>query len=154
MSKMTLALAGAVGLTLAGCAATPWKPTRASIVIAQPVCAAFQVSLYFERDEAAITREARSVLSSARAMTRRCVVQKVRVVGLADALGTADVNMALSGRRAQAVTQALRKAGFAQVEFDTMVVGDAGATTGGGTAAPLRRRADIFFDLAPASPAR
>ena len=152
MSKMTLALAGVVGLALAGCASAPWKPTRAAIEIAPPVCADFQVSLYFERDEARITREARSVLNSARAMARGCGVQKARVVGLADAVGAADVNMALSRRRVEAVTQALRKAGFAQVEFDTMVVGDAGATTGAGASAPLRRRADILFDLA--APAR
>jgi outer membrane protein OmpA-like peptidoglycan-associated protein len=80
-------------------------------------------------------------------MAKGCVVEKARVVGLADAVGASDVNLALSKRRAQSVTQALTKAGFAQVEIDQMSVGDIGATNTAGAAAPLRRRAAIFFDL-------
>lgn len=145
--KMTAAALGA-GLMLAGCASTPWRPTRASIEAAPPQCADFQVSIYFERDQARVTREARSVLASAGTMAKGCRVEKARVVGLADAVGSSDVNLALSKRRASSVTQALGKAGFAQVEFDLTAAGDAGATTGSGAATPLRRRADIFFDLA------
>jgi len=44
---------------------------------------------------------------------------------------------------------ALAKAGFKQVEFDVAAAGDAGATTRGGEARPLRRRTDVRFDLAP-----
>jgi len=139
----------AAGLMLAGCASTPWPRSRASIEATPPACADFQVSIYFERDNDQVTREARSVLTSAKTMSRGCAVEKARVVGLADAVGASDVNLALSKRRAQSVTQALSRAGFAQVEIDQMAVGDAGAGNAAGTAAPLRRRADIFFDLAP-----
>jgi outer membrane protein OmpA-like peptidoglycan-associated protein len=143
----TLAAMSLIGLTLAGCASAPWPRSRAAIEAAPPVCADFQVSIYFERDADAVTREARSVLASAKTMAKGCVVEKARVVGLADAVGASDVNLALSKRRAQSVTQALTKAGFAQVEIDQMSVGDIGATNTAGAAAPLRRRADIFFDL-------
>jgi len=144
--KITVAAVGA-GLMLAGCASGPWATSRASIEALPPACADFQVSIYFERDEAQVTREARSVLNSAGAMTRGCKVNKARVVGLADAVGAADVNMELSRRRAEAVTKALTRAGFGQVEFDVAAAGDAGATTGAGASAPLRRRADIFFEI-------
>ncbi len=144
--KIAVAAVGA-GLMLAGCASAPWRPTRASIEALPPACADFQVSIYFERDEAQVTREARSVLNSAGAMTRGCKVNKARVVGLADAVGAADVNMDLSRRRAVSVTKALTRAGFGQVEFDVAAAGDVGATTGAGASAPLRRRADIFFEV-------
>lgn len=144
--KMTVATLGA-GLMLAGCASAPWSASRASIETRPPACADFQVSIYFERDEAQVTREARSVLNSARTMARGCKVEKARVVGLADAVGAADVNMDLSRARAVSVTKALTRAGFGQVEFDVAAAGDIGATTTAGASAPLRRRADIFFDV-------
>ena len=144
--KMTAAAFGA-GLILAGCASVPGRPSRAAIVATPPQCADFQVSIYFERDAARVTREARSVLANASAMARGCSVDQAKVVGLADSPGSADVNLDLSRRRAQAVTRALGKAGFAQVAFDVTVTGEAGAITGAGAAAPLRRRADIFFHL-------
>lgn len=144
--KMTVATLGA-GLMLAGCAAAPWSASRASIETRPPACADFQVSIYFERDEVKVTREARSVLNSARTMARGCKVEKARVVGLADAVGAADVNMDLSRARAVSVTRALTRAGFGQVEFDVAAAGDIGATTMTGASAPLRRRADIFFDV-------
>jgi peptidoglycan-associated lipoprotein len=144
--KITAAAVGA-GLMLAGCASAPWSPTRASIEVAPASCADFQVSIYFERDEDQVTREARSVLASAKTMAKGCVVEKVRVVGLADAVGTPDVNLELSRRRAVSVTKALTRAGFSQVEFDVAARGDAGSVNRDGESAPLRRRADIFLDL-------
>jgi peptidoglycan-associated lipoprotein len=144
----------ATGLMLTACASTPWPRSRASIEVATPVCADFQVSIYFERDADQVTREARSVLTSAKTMAKGCAVQSARVVGLADAVGASDVNLALSKRRAASVTQALSRAGFSQVVVDQMAVGDVGAGNAAGTAAPLRRRADIFFDLAPPTAAR
>ena len=144
--KIAVATFG-VGLMLAGCASAPWKPTRASIEATPPACADFQVSLYFERDEAQVTREARSVLNNARTMARGCDVRKARVVGLADAVGASDINLELSRRRATSVTQALTRAGFRQVEFDVTAAGDANATNAAGESAPLRRRADIFFEV-------
>lgn len=145
--KISVATFG-VGLMLAGCASAPWKPTRASIETTPPACADFQVSIYFERDEAQLTREARSVLNNASTMARGCNVRKARVVGLADAVGASDVNLELSRRRATSVTQALSRAGFSQVEFDVAAAGEANATTAAGETAPLRRRTDIFFEIA------
>jgi peptidoglycan-associated lipoprotein len=71
----------------------------------------------------------------------------VRVIGLADAVGAPDANLALSKQRADVVTRGSGKMGFGNVEFDVGAAGDLGATTSDGEARPLRRRADIRFDL-------
>lgn len=146
---IALAVCGGAVVALAGCAQTqgPWRTLRKPVAAAAPSCADFQSSVYFEEDSAALTKEARMVLSGAQAQARGCAVKSVRVIGLADAVGTSDANLALSRRRAQTVTAALAKAGFAKVEIDTAAVGDAGAVAASGAAAPLRRRADILFDL-------
>ena len=141
-------LGGAI-LALAGCAETqgPWRKLSRPVAAAAPSCVDFQSSVYFEQDSAALTKEARMVLSSAQAQARGCVVTSVRVVGLADAVGTSEANLALSKKRAAAVSTSLAKVGFAKVEIDQAAVGDAGAISASGAAAPLRRRADILFDL-------
>ena len=74
---------------------------RKPVAVAPPVCADFQASLYFDRDSAVLTREARMVLANAKAQARDCAVRSVRVVGLADAVGAPDANLALSSRRAR-----------------------------------------------------
>lgn len=143
-----IALSGAV-LALAGCAETqgPWRTLRKPVAAAAPTCADFQSSVYFEQDSAALTREAKMVLSGAQAQARGCAVASVRVVGLADAVGTSEANLVLSRRRAETVTSALAKVGFNKVDIDRVAMGDADAVAASGAAAPLRRRADILFDL-------
>ncbi|WP_297512450.1 OmpA family protein [uncultured Caulobacter sp.] len=137
-------------VVLAGCASAdgPWRTLRKPVAAAPPSCADFQVSVYFEQDSAALVPEARMVLAGARDQARGCAVKSVRVVGLADAVGASEANLILSRRRAEAVSAALAKHGFAQVDIDRVAVGDAGAVAPSGAAAPLRRRADILFDLA------
>ncbi len=138
-----------VALALAGCASSegPWRTLRKPVAVAPPVCADFQASVYFEQDSAALIPEARMVLAGARAQAKGCAVKSVRVIGLADAVGTSEANLALSKRRAETVSSALAKHGFGHVDIDLKAVGDAGAVAASGATAPLRRRADILFDL-------
>ncbi|MDB5456403.1 MAG: flagellar motor protein MotB [Caulobacter sp.] len=146
--KLTVAAATVLGMLVAGCATAPWPRSRAAIETPSASCDDFSVSIYFERDSAAVTKEARSVLTGAGAMAKGCQVNSVRVVGLADAVGAPGANQTLSEQRAKAVTAALDRAGFKAVEFDVAAAGDSGATTRDGEARPLRRRADVRFDLA------
>jgi len=147
-AAQAVGVAGVV-MALAGCAGSesPWRTLRKPVAAAAPTCADFQSSVYFEQDSAALTQEARMVLDTARTQARGCAIRSVRVVGLADAVGASAANLALSKRRAETVTAALAKAGFAKVEIDAAAVGDAGSVAPSGAAAPLRRRADILFDL-------
>ncbi len=151
MKKVGQAVIGLVilGGLVAGCASSnPWPKSRSQIVQMAPACEDFAVQIYFETESAALTNEARSLLKGAEAMTKGCKVASVRVIGLADAKGGGpDSNLALSKKRADTVTRALSKMGLKAVDFEVGAAGDAGAITGNGEARPLRRRADIKFDL-------
>lgn len=141
-------------LALAGCAETngPWRTVKRPVAAPAPPCAGFTASIYFDQDSAELTPEARMVLANARVQARGCTVRSVRVVGLADAVGASEANLVLSKRRADVVSKALASHGFGRADFDLSAMGDAGAQASSGAAAPLRRRADMVFDLAP--PAR
>lgn len=147
MRRVELTIIGVVAAAglAGGCATAP--KSRSQIEAATPACEDFAVQIYFDRDSAEVTQEARSVLGSAGALAKGCKVASVHVVGLADSVGAPDVNLALSRQRATAVTKALAKVGFRQVEFDVAAAGDAGAVNGAGEARPLRRRADVRFDF-------
>lgn len=149
MKKVGLAVVGALvlGGLVTGCASKPWPKSRAQIVKMAPSCEDFAVQIYFESQSAKLTSEARSVLKGAEALATGCKVASVRVVGLADAVGAPDANLALSKQRADTVTRALEKMGFSNVALDVGAAGDAGAMTRDGEARPLRRQADIRFDL-------
>jgi outer membrane protein OmpA-like peptidoglycan-associated protein len=137
----------AAGL-VAGCASTSGPKSRSQIVKMAPSCEDFAVQIYFETQSASLTNEARAVLKGAESLATGCKVASVRVVGLADAKGGGpDSNLALSEQRAATVTRALAKMGLRDVAFDVGAAGDAGAITRDGEARPLRRRADIRFDL-------
>ncbi|NQE62479.1 OmpA family protein [Caulobacter sp. RHG1] len=144
-----VATLGGVVLALAGCASSqgPWRTLRKPVAAAAPNCVAFKSSIYFEQDSASLTPEAIQVLENARDQSRGCAVKSVRVVGLADAVGTSAANLALSKRRADTVSSSLARHGFSKVDFDKEAFGDAGAVAASGAAAPLRRRTDILFDL-------
>ena len=151
MKKIGQAALGLImlGGLVAGCASSsPWPKSRSQIVQMAPACEDFAVQIYFETESAALTSEARSVLKGAESLTTGCKVASVRVIGLADAKGGApDSNLALSKKRADTVTRALAKMGLKAVDFEVGAAGDAGATNSAGEARPLRRRADIKFDL-------
>lgn len=150
MKTTNAALMIAAALSLAACAETsgPWRSLKKPVAATGATCAGFTSSIYFDQDSAALTPEARMVLASARAQARGCQVRGVRVVGLADAVGASEANLALSKRRADTVSSALATHGFGKADFDLAAIGDLGAASSG-VAAPLRRRADIIFDLAP-----
>ena len=135
---------GAAALLLSGCAS--WPGHRAAT---PNPCQDLTVSIYFQRDSAAITREARAVLRGAGELARGCVLGQVDVTGLADSVGDPDINLALSQRRAEAVRRAVERLGFTTVNFNIGAVGERGATTASGDNRPLRRQARVTFHLRP-----
>ncbi|CAN7294032.1 OmpA family protein [Caulobacter sp. LjRoot300] len=136
-----------LGGLVAGCVSHPGPKSRSQVVQMAPSCEDFSVQIYFESRSAQLTNEARSVLKGADALATGCKVASVRVVGLADAVGAPDANLALSKQRADVVTRALDKMGYSNVTLDVGAAGDAGAMTNDGENRPLRRQADIRFDL-------
>ena len=136
-----------VGASLiAAACATPGGP-RARIVKAMPACEDVTVQIYFEPDSDAVTSEGRAVLAQAATAAKSCKIDRVKVLGLADAVGAPAANLELSKRRVAAVTQALVANGLPSGEFDLAAAGQDGATSAGGEARPLRRRADVTIEL-------
>jgi len=148
MNKVGLTLIGLAAMSgvVAGCASNSAPKSRSDIVQTAPSCEDFAVQIYFESQSSKLTDEARSVLKGAEALATGCKVASVRVVGLADAVGAPDANLALSQARADTVKRALAKMGYGDAVLEG-AAGDAGATTISGEARPVRRRADVMFDL-------
>ncbi len=140
-----------VSALLSACASLP--SGRAAIERPAASCQPASASLYFEENSATVTREAAAVLRGAAAQTKGCRIDGVRVLGLADAAGASDANLALSKSRAAAVTAALKRAGLPEAVFDVAAAGDTGAVNRQGEAAPLRRRVDVMI-AASNSPSR
>jgi outer membrane protein OmpA-like peptidoglycan-associated protein len=137
-------LVAVVGLS----ACTTMRSARDRIVRAPATCQDVTIPIYFERDTAQLTSEGRRVIAAEAAEAKRCKVQGVRVVGLADAAGDPAANLELSKARAASVTDALMKAGLPPAEFDLSGAGQAGSVTADGKIQPVRRRAEITLKLA------
>jgi peptidoglycan-associated lipoprotein len=146
MRRTTLAcLVLAMGLS----SCTTVRNARDRIVRAPKVCQDISLPIYFEPNEAGITRDGRRVIAAGAAQARGCQVDAVRVLGLADAAGDPAANLELSKKRAASVADAVQKAGLPAAEFEVAAAGQAGATTSAGQV-PVRRRADITLKLSKA----
>ncbi|WP_372782067.1 OmpA family protein [Phenylobacterium sp.] len=145
--RSTAGMAMILVLGLGGCAGL--KTGRDRIVKTAPSCVDQTVQIYFEAESAEVTKEGRAVITAAAAQGRPCKVASVDVLGLADSVGGPEANLELSKRRAQSVTAALTAAGLPAGEFKVQAAGQAGATTAGGQAKPLRRRVDVVLHLSP-----
>jgi len=151
---MTMHRTGMVGglalaVALSGCSTL--QNARERIVRPPAACLDRTVQIYFDRDSAQVTDEGRAVLRLAAGQAQGCVVRKVLVLGLADAVGDPEANLELSKRRAQSVTAALVASGLPAAEFELAAAGQAGALDRRGDARPLRRRAEVVLQLeAPA----
>ncbi|WP_068877831.1 MULTISPECIES: OmpA family protein [unclassified Phenylobacterium] len=137
-------LVALVGLS----ACTTMRHARDRIVRAPAACHDVSIPIYFEADAAELTPEGRRVISLQAAEARRCKVERVLVMGLADAAGDPAANLELSKARAASVTDALMKAGLPPAEFDLTAAGETGSVTLDGKLQPVRRRADITLKLA------
>ena len=136
-----------VAVGLAGCANVGGGVgARRSLVRVEPSCQEITAPIYFESNQAVLTRESRRVITMAAAGARGCSVDAVQVLGLADASGEAAANLDLSRRRAAAVGDALVRAKLPPAQF-VDGAGQAGAVTKAGQMQPVRRRADVILKL-------
>jgi peptidoglycan-associated lipoprotein len=145
MMRIVIVTGLALAVGLSGC--TTMRNARDRLVRAPKVCQDMTLPVYFEPNEAEITRDGRRVISASAAQAKGCSVDSVRVLGLADAAGDPQANLELSKRRAASVADAIAKAGLPAAEFEVAAAGQAGAVNKDGQAAPVRRRADITLKL-------
>lgn len=146
MKTATIVALGA-GLVLAGCSTGPRQ--RSDIVKAPAACEDVTVQIYFEPDSAEVTSEGQAVLAQAAKQAKLCKIDRVRVLGLAEAVGAPAANMSISKQRVSAVTSALIANGLPNAEFELTAAGRSGAITQEGQAQPIRRRADVTVELSP-----
>lgn len=145
MERTTTTLA-ALSLMLGLSACASQGDGRDRLVKAPKLCQDLTVPVYFEPNQAQITREGRRVIAAGAAQARGCQVDAVRVLGLADAAGDPAANLELSKQRAASVADAVRSAGLPAAEFEVAAAGQAGSVTAAGQV-PVRRRADITLKL-------
>ena len=138
-----------LALTAAACASQP-KMARQQIV-ADPSCQDTTFPIYFESGSTTLQPEAAQLLRASAAMAKRCSVREVLVLGLADADGPANRNLALSRQRATSVAAALAAQGLPAPSFDLEAAGESGAVTPSGAPEPLRRRAEVVIRMGPAA---
>jgi outer membrane protein OmpA-like peptidoglycan-associated protein len=152
MGRRSIGLASvAATVLLAACAQhrhVPSAKPRTRPPVAQ-VCTDFSFPIYFETGSDRLADVARQVIADAAGRVRGCVFGRIDVVGLADADGAANRNLALSRRRAESVARALAAEGLPRPEFDVDAVGQLGAVTDAGQSEPLRRRAEVVIRAAP-----
>ena len=146
---MRKVLIGAMALGLAGCG-TLGVRDRSELVVEPQACVHTTLPIYFAECEAGLTAPARDLIRTTADGLRHCSIQRVRVIGLASATGSADRNLSLSERRAETVASALAEAGLPAPAFDIEAVGDAGAASGG-ISEPVRRRVEVIIEAAPAA---
>jgi outer membrane protein OmpA-like peptidoglycan-associated protein len=144
-----------LSIAAASCAEAPRPaPTPARAALPRPpVCAEFSFPVYFDSNSGQLTAAARSVVEDAADRVRGCAVGRVEVLGLADSVGASSANMSVSRRRAEAVAEALARAGLPRPSFSVGAAGASGALSPDGTPEPLRRRAEVVIRAsAPPSP--
>lgn len=145
MMKTAMATGLSLTLALAGCATV--QNARDRIVRPARVCQDVTIPIYFEPNVAQVTPDGRRLIATEAAHARRCRVDQVRVVGLADAAGDPAANLELSKARAASVAEAIMQAGLPSAEFEIAAAGQAGAVTPQGQLQPVRRRAEITLRL-------
>lgn len=143
----SFAIAAVAGALALGACATPMR--RDAIVTSGSPCMPVRFDIYFRENEARLTDAAGQAIEAAAGVLRTCEVRSVQVLGLADATGGSEANLSLSQRRARTVARALTAAGLPAPAFEVTAAGDAGATTVGGSAEPLRRRTEVVVDAHP-----
>lgn len=142
-------LASAAALVALSACASGRGPARDLIVAAPTDCQSQAFEVYFAEGEARLTETARQVIGMTATQLQGCDIQRVQVMGLADASGGAVANQSLSRRRATAVAEALAAAGWPTPVFEVAAAGGQGATVAPGVAEPLRRRTEVLVTAAP-----
>ena len=148
MKRLSIAAVGAA-LAVSACGSNGLFRDRSELIAEPTGCTEQRLDIYFEEGEAGIARPAQELIAMTGERLQGCRVEGVDVIGLASSTGDSASNLTLSERRARAVADALIAAGWPSPTFTLSAAGDAGATTDGGLAEPLRRRTEVVIHARP-----
>ena len=149
MRYLHLAAASGAALALGACGLSAPFGDRSALVYEPSACVDQELDVYFDEGQAQLTQPARELIRMTGERLQGCVVDRVEVIGLASATGSASRNQSLSQRRAERVADALSDAGWPAPQFSLSAVGDAGAVTEAGLAEPMRRRTVVVVRARP-----
>ncbi len=131
--------AGAAAMALGGCASVGQMRDRAF----SPCRHDTTVTLYFDTGQDTVTDIGQQIVAATAKRLSACKVREIRLLGLADASGSAQANLDLSKRRAESVLHAFVVAGLPVPKYTLVAAGDKGAVNAEGAAEPVRRRVDV-----------
>jgi outer membrane protein OmpA-like peptidoglycan-associated protein len=115
------------------------------------VCGAREFNIYFDDSETQLSPEAREAIGAVDHSLEGCRIERVRIVGLADAPGDPNENMELSEQRAQTVATYLQHTTrWPRSAYELVARGENNATNSDGIDRPMRRRAHVT--VTPAVP--
>jgi outer membrane protein OmpA-like peptidoglycan-associated protein len=103
--------------------------------------------VFFDFDKYAITPEAQQILLKAAAAAKDQKASAVLLAGHTDTSGSAEYNLGLSARRADAVKAAMASLGIPTSAINTQALGETMplVPTGDGVREPQNRRVEISF---------
>ena len=148
MKRLSIAVVGAA-MMVSACGSGGLFRDRSELIADTAGCTEQRLDIYFEEGEARIARPAQQMIALTGERLQGCRIEGVDVIGLASSTGDSASNLTLSERRARAVADALIAAGWPSPTFTLSAAGDAGATTDGGLAEPLRRRTEVVIHARP-----
>ena len=140
LPRSLIALCGAA-LLLAACESTPPPATAA----AQAPPAASSYMVFFDWDRANLSQQAMQTIGAAAAAYKQSGNARITATGHTDTSGSAEYNMGLSQRRAEAVKGALVQNGVPAANIEAVGVGESQllVQTGDGVREPQNRRVVI-----------
>ncbi|MBL8536253.1 MAG: OmpA family protein [Hyphomonadaceae bacterium] len=110
-------------------------------------CYTREFSVYFESQSTEITPAARDVMEAMSETLRGCTIQRVVIVGEADARGSEVTSEDLSERRAEALGDFIsQRLAWPRSRTELLARGEHGATTPEGLNVPVRNRAQITVE--------
>lgn len=142
---LVVPLAGLVLLAGACESTAPKKVAAAPAPLDPAACVTGSIDIYFNQWESELNDFSRDVIATAQHKMQGCVIEHVRIVGMADATGSDAANMEVSAKRAEAIADALAAGGWPRNRFDVRAAGEEGALVNG-VNAPMRRRANVSVE--------
>jgi len=105
-------------------------------------------NIYYEEWEYELSAESQTVLEMFQDSYKGCQINKVEIIGMADAVGDEKNNMKISQQRAEIIADALAANGWDRSKFDIVAIGQRGAETQAAKKT-IRRRALISVEASP-----
>ena len=125
--------------------APPLAPPPPEAMADEPQCFQKTFQVYFASDQTTLDKQADLAIDAIVDAASTCKPGAIEVVGHADAIGSADVNLRVSQQRADAVLQAILEEGLDVGRIEIVAAGEQNALTEDDLIVPMNRRVEVRF---------